>query len=162
MLLFLPVLSVSTFCLVVQLLVSWTSWHGAFVFASYFTVEYAHLYIYINKDKSNIVFPVQRGAVVSPAALCSRHLCPHRALEANAWCPQETVNGNVSFPNISFLLKGISLVCNKAWVAEISTAHHGRREWSKNSDGRVVRGSRSFFSFWVSFSHFIFSLLLGK
>lgn len=97
--------------------------------------------------------------------LCPVHLCPHWARERNAWCPQETANGNFYFPNISFLLKGIPLVCNKARVAEISTAHHRSREWSNSSDERVVRGSRRVF-FRVGggfiFTFHLFFLLLGK
>lgn len=47
---------------------------------------------------------------------------------------REAVHGNFYFSNVPVFLKGISLVCNKARVAKISTAYHGRRERTKNSE----------------------------
>lgn len=77
----------------------------------------------------------------------------------NGWCLQEAVDGNFYFLQFFcfFFLKGISLVLSKAWFAKkfqllIMVGDNSLRSQS----GRVVKGSRSLLSFWVSFSHFIF------
>lgn len=159
--LFVPVISVNSFCLLVKLLLCWKTVMG------YSHLPHASLWNmlikFINECKKPNMCSSREGPWTPSgctkwaAALGCAHPCPPWALEMNAPCLQEVVHGNFYFSNVPVFLKGISLICNKARVAKISTAHHGRREWAKNSETEGLWGAQGV-SFLFGF-HFHISFL---